>query len=222
MKIVAAAHLRILSTPFSTPIPNARLPPLYAGQPISAMLTITTSFHWGESKSQPSRWFVMRFDVEEMVKDWLVSGRKRGDFSVTVGHFPFRNILSLLICIWKGWIDLHRSNYSYSASSRRTCIAQDYRHTSSTDRRIYDGINGPSEHRYVPGSRGGEGSGAAQGGKKHIRHRHGWGCGSMIWIIFFFQIIVFGSFFLYLGSHELGYGLSFREAIPYACQKEGI
>lgn len=24
---------------------------------------------------------MMRFDVEEMVRDWLVSGRKRGDFA---------------------------------------------------------------------------------------------------------------------------------------------
>lgn len=26
----------------------------------------------------------MRFDVEEMTKDWLVSGRKRGDFVAKV------------------------------------------------------------------------------------------------------------------------------------------
>lgn len=45
-----------------------------------------TSFHWGEAKNQPSRQFMMRFDVEEMVKEWLVSGRKRGDFSVTVSQ----------------------------------------------------------------------------------------------------------------------------------------
>jgi len=28
---------------------------------------------------------MMRFDVEEMVKEWLVSGRKRGEFSATDG-----------------------------------------------------------------------------------------------------------------------------------------
>jgi hypothetical protein len=27
----------------------------------------------------------MRFDVEEMVRDWLIGGRKRGDFEATVG-----------------------------------------------------------------------------------------------------------------------------------------
>jgi hypothetical protein len=27
---------------------------------------------------------MMRFDVEEMVREWLVSGRKRGDFAAKV------------------------------------------------------------------------------------------------------------------------------------------
>ncbi|KAJ7940762.1 trafficking protein particle complex subunit 10 [Mycena leptocephala] len=49
-------------------------PSLYAGQPIPAILTIHTSFHW-------DRAYMMRFDVEEMVREWLVSGRKRGDFA---------------------------------------------------------------------------------------------------------------------------------------------
>jgi len=85
MSILAAARIRILSTPFSTEVSTGDLPPLYAGQPISAMLTITTSFHWGESKNQSNRRYMLRFDVEEMVKEWLVSGQKRGDFSATDG-----------------------------------------------------------------------------------------------------------------------------------------
>jgi trafficking protein particle complex subunit 10 len=83
-KIVAAASIRILSNPFSMEVSTDRQPPLYAGQPISATLIITTSFHWGESKNHSNRRYMLRFDVEEMVKDWLVSGRKRGDFFVTV------------------------------------------------------------------------------------------------------------------------------------------
>jgi trafficking protein particle complex subunit 10 len=60
------------------------LPPLYAGQPITAMLTIQTSFHWTPPEDSDKQSYVMRFDVEEMTKDWLVSGRKRGDFIAKV------------------------------------------------------------------------------------------------------------------------------------------
>jgi hypothetical protein len=58
---------------------------LYAGQPISAELTIQTSFHWGSGRSGEGKSHRLRFDVEEMVREWLVSGRKRGDFVATVG-----------------------------------------------------------------------------------------------------------------------------------------
>jgi len=85
MSIVAAARIRILSAPSSIEDSTGHLPPLYAGQPISAMLTITTSFHWGENRTCSNRRYMLRFDVEEMVKEWLVSGRKRGDFSATDG-----------------------------------------------------------------------------------------------------------------------------------------
>ncbi|KAK0450746.1 hypothetical protein EV421DRAFT_2050577 [Armillaria borealis] len=54
----------------------------YAGQPIPAVLSIQTSFHWDASGGK-ERKYRMRYDVEEMVRDWLVSGRKRGDFSAS-------------------------------------------------------------------------------------------------------------------------------------------
>jgi hypothetical protein len=59
------------------------------------MLTITTSFHWGESRNCSNHQYMLRFDVEEMVKEWLVSGRKRGDFSATVCDYH-RQTLSRL------------------------------------------------------------------------------------------------------------------------------
>ncbi|KDQ60741.1 hypothetical protein JAAARDRAFT_172897 [Jaapia argillacea MUCL 33604] len=84
--IIAAAKIRILSSPFSTEeSPSHRLPALYAGQPISAVMTVTTSFHWGSNSEAKKRSYRMRFDVEEMIKVWLVSGRKRGDFIATDG-----------------------------------------------------------------------------------------------------------------------------------------
>ncbi|KIP08175.1 hypothetical protein PHLGIDRAFT_88626 [Phlebiopsis gigantea 11061_1 CR5-6] len=80
MHILAAARLCILSKPY-TPTESLRgLSPLYAGQPISAVLTIETSFHWAPLEDSNTSSYRMRFDVEEMTKDWLVSGRKRGEF----------------------------------------------------------------------------------------------------------------------------------------------
>ncbi|KAJ7740726.1 trafficking protein particle complex subunit 10 [Mycena maculata] len=78
MNIVAAACIRLMHPPSS-----AHIPSLYAGQPIPAILTVHTSFHWGSSVDDKERAYTMRFDVEEMVREWLVSGRKRGDFAAT-------------------------------------------------------------------------------------------------------------------------------------------
>ena len=86
LQILAAVRFRILATPFSgeaTP-PTHLLPPLYAGQPIPALLSIQTSFHWGTKQAAGPKSYQMRFDVEEMVRDWLIGGRKRGDFEATV------------------------------------------------------------------------------------------------------------------------------------------
>ncbi|KAJ7156089.1 trafficking protein particle complex subunit 10 [Mycena crocata] len=78
MNIVAAARIRL--EPSTSP-GTEHNSSLYAGQPIPAILTIHTSFHWGSSFNDKERSYMMRFDVEEMVREWLVSGRKRGDFA---------------------------------------------------------------------------------------------------------------------------------------------
>ncbi|TFK43010.1 trafficking protein particle complex subunit 10 [Crucibulum laeve] len=80
MNIIAAARIRITSVPFTGGDGSEQKPILYAGQPISAVLTIRTSFHWGSSPGEKTRKYMMRFNVEEMVREWLVSGPKRGDF----------------------------------------------------------------------------------------------------------------------------------------------
>lgn len=90
-QILAAVRLRILETPFSTDSDSTnQLPPLYAGQPIPALLSIQTSFHWDGQQEQDAgrRSYRMRFDIEEMVQDWLISGQKRGDFEAEVGSHP--------------------------------------------------------------------------------------------------------------------------------------
>jgi len=74
MNIVAAARIQISA---------AKDTALYAGQPISATLSVHSSFHWGTSANDKERKYVMQYDVEEMVKEWLVSGKKRGTFIAT-------------------------------------------------------------------------------------------------------------------------------------------
>jgi len=56
---------------------------IFAGQPVFATLTIKVSLHWNEDSSSSYR---MRFDVEEMVSDWLICGRKRADFTAHNGQ----------------------------------------------------------------------------------------------------------------------------------------
>lgn len=56
--------------------------PLYAGQPVSAQLKISTSFRWG-SPNRPT--YRLRYDVlADLDGVWLVSGPKRGDFDAKV------------------------------------------------------------------------------------------------------------------------------------------
>jgi len=81
MNIVAAACIRLVPPTTPGSMSTDHTASLYAGQPIPAILTIHTSFHWGSSVNDKARTYMMRFDVEEMVREWLVSGRKRGDFA---------------------------------------------------------------------------------------------------------------------------------------------
>ncbi|KAI0780765.1 trafficking protein particle complex subunit 10 [Trametes elegans] len=80
MHILAAARLQVMENPFSAEKPQRRTRPLYAGQPISALLTVHTSFHWAPPEDTKVESYLMRYDIEDLTQDWLVSGRKRGDF----------------------------------------------------------------------------------------------------------------------------------------------
>ena len=86
LQILASARLQILENPFSAEVEKAekRTRPLYAGQPISALLTIKTSFHWAPPEDTKIQNYNMRYDIEDLTQDWLVSGRKRGDFVAKV------------------------------------------------------------------------------------------------------------------------------------------
>ncbi|TFY59462.1 hypothetical protein EVJ58_g5755 [Rhodofomes roseus] len=84
MHILAAAQLRIFANPFSQQ-PSGQALPLFAGQPISAVVTVTTSFHWAPSEDAEMAQYLLRYDIQDMTGDWLVSGPKRGDFSAEDG-----------------------------------------------------------------------------------------------------------------------------------------
>ncbi|CDO72874.1 hypothetical protein BN946_scf185002.g59 [Trametes cinnabarina] len=86
MHILASARLQILENPFSSEKLQKRTRPLYAGQPISALLTVTTSFHWAPPEDTKVESYNMRYDIEDLTQDWLVSGRKRGDFQAKDGE----------------------------------------------------------------------------------------------------------------------------------------
>lgn len=58
---------------------------MYAGQPVQASLSIHTSFHWSLNRAH-AEGYLMQFDVEEMLHDWLLSGQKRGDFVAKVSR----------------------------------------------------------------------------------------------------------------------------------------
>lgn len=73
-----------MENPFSVEKSKKRTRPLYAGQPISALLTVQTSFHWSPPEDEQVDRYLMRYDIEDLTQEWLVSGRKRGDFLAKV------------------------------------------------------------------------------------------------------------------------------------------
>ena len=76
-QIVSAVRIRIR--------PGDARRPLFAGQPAAATLSIGSSFHWrGPGAPPDGESHPMRFDVQEKGTDWLVSGRKKGDFLAVV------------------------------------------------------------------------------------------------------------------------------------------
>ncbi|KAF9246256.1 trafficking protein particle complex subunit 10 [Melanogaster broomeanus] len=82
MNITAAARIGIYSSPSTD---ADKLTPIYAGQPLSATLSVKISLHWAEQESKRRR-YMLRYDVEERFNDWLVCGQKRGDFAAEDGE----------------------------------------------------------------------------------------------------------------------------------------
>lgn len=153
LQIVAAARIRIISTPFAKETPAEELPPLYAGQPISANLTIFTTYHWGLSPSDTYRQYILRFNIEEMVREWLVSGPKRGDFVAKVRFLrSFMNTRSEQSA--KGRRNIHDTYHIDCIAPWRVCASQGHNYCSPDVRRSDHGIYGCPEYRNLSRTRG--------------------------------------------------------------------
>ncbi|PAV23661.1 er to golgi transport-related protein [Pyrrhoderma noxium] len=81
LDILATTHIDIRTNPFDKESANSKpYNTIYAGQPVSATLSINTSMYWAGQDKKNAKEYKMRFLLEENIKDWLVSGQKRGDF----------------------------------------------------------------------------------------------------------------------------------------------
>ncbi|KAI6036383.1 trafficking protein particle complex subunit 10 [Pisolithus microcarpus] len=103
MNIVADAWIAVRPYTQTEESPHSECPPIYAGQALSATVCITTSLHWNDPDNIRQR-YRMRYDVEERTKDWLICGRKRGDFVVQDKN-TFRVSLTL-VPLHHGYISL--------------------------------------------------------------------------------------------------------------------
>lgn len=167
-KIIAAARICLLSSPSATNSSADILPSLYAGQPVPAIITIDISCHWGPTTSSKKRDYMMRFDVEEMVRDWLVSGRKRGDFTATVSSVDYHYLVALLNAL-EGWRNFYCTHHSNRVASRRACPAKGCCYSSTSYRRSHHGINGHPKYWDLPGAWCRKSIGAAQRRQNYIR-----------------------------------------------------
>lgn len=72
-------HFQILNAAQLT-IPTASTEAIFSGQPLQAILHISTAFHWG-SGSTPRDGYPLRFDIDpDVAGNWLISGQRRGEF----------------------------------------------------------------------------------------------------------------------------------------------
>ena len=63
----------------------------------------------------------MRFQVEENIKDWLISGQKRGDFKAKVrGFFVYFVAPLWILMTTQGWFNAQSYSHTYGTSPWRT------------------------------------------------------------------------------------------------------
>lgn len=87
-QIIAAARIRLVPASEEGQRRVHSSNSFFAGQPIRAILSIHISFRWSGQEARDSE-FRLRFNVEEMLKHWLISGQRQGEFiaKVCLRHF---------------------------------------------------------------------------------------------------------------------------------------
>lgn len=120
--------MSILATPFGSVNSNGT-PSLYAGQPISTEVKISTSFRWGPNRDDQNQSFMMRYNVEETIRDWLISGPKRGEFIAKVCNIDCLLTNQLEFVLGKRFI--YDSDNLVGIASRRIAFTQDQRFRTS-------------------------------------------------------------------------------------------
>jgi len=78
--ILIAARLYITNDPFTNEPAKPGKTPLVAGQPVPVVLSLKTSLYWDPDGDYVHKEYWMRYEVEEMFDDWLISGKRRGTF----------------------------------------------------------------------------------------------------------------------------------------------
>ncbi len=74
----------LLKNPFSTE-PRAGRKTLYSPDSrLPAIVSVNVSCYWSGYEGASKRQYRMRFEVDEMIRDWLISGQKRGEFCAEV------------------------------------------------------------------------------------------------------------------------------------------
>ena len=111
---------------------------------------------------------MLRYDVEELVRDWLVSGRKRGEFAAMVWDNCKSALTYEISNCLKGWCDVFGSYHTGSAAPRRAFPSQRDSDCASNNGGVDDGREGYPKHGDTSGSRCGESTGIAQRREEYI------------------------------------------------------
>ena len=173
-QILAAARLQFLENPFSDGKEKIvkRTRPLYAGQPISALLTIQTSFHWAPPEDTKVESYLMRYDIEDLISDWLVSGCKRGDFVAKVRVVIRLKCRRALIRV-PGRRDVHYPGDPHCSAPWGASSSKDRCHRVTHPRRASNASERCSWMRDTSSSWSGEGACFASWGSQYICCEYG-------------------------------------------------
>lgn len=138
-QIIAAARIKIHSSPFGGDVSPEECVPIYAGQPISGILSIRISLHWADQESKRQK-YTLRYDIEERIKDWLVCGRKRGEFvaQVSTMNVSIFNNATCIIYVNTGRRDFQCPFDFNSTASRRIDPSQSRCQAITVCRRWHD------------------------------------------------------------------------------------